>query len=76
LDAPFRQEVLPLATAVTVSAEDVVRELDVRWGTSASPWRYTVTYSGLGSTAAPVAPAHARSLLEERQARLRAAGNG
>jgi hypothetical protein len=66
----------PLDTAVTVTADGVVRQLDVRWGPSASPWRYTVTYSGLGSTAAPVAPANARSLLEERRARLRSGSGG
>jgi hypothetical protein len=66
----------PLDTAVTVTADGVVRQLDVRWGPSASPWRYTVTYSGLGSTAAPVAPGNARSLLEERGARLRSGRGG
>jgi hypothetical protein len=49
---------------------------DGRWvvlgdpGTGASAWRYTVTYSGLGATSAPVAPADARPLRE----RLRAGG--
>jgi len=63
----------PLDTALTVGADGVVRKLEVAWGTSASAWRYTVVYGGLGSTAAPVAPANARSLLAERKARLRAA---
>jgi hypothetical protein len=53
--------------SVTVGADGVVRKLLVAWGT----WRYTVTYSDLGSTEAPVAPENARSLLKER---LRAAG--
>jgi hypothetical protein len=52
----------PLRTAVTVGGDGVVRELAVTWGTDASAWRYTVTYSGLGSTAGPVAPANARPL--------------
>jgi hypothetical protein len=51
-----------LDTAVTVGADDVIREIAVTWGT----WIYTVTYSGLGSTPAPVAPANATSLREER----------
>jgi hypothetical protein len=51
-----------LDTAVTVDAGDVVREIAVTWGT----WRYTVTYSNLGDTPAPVVPAKARSLTELR----------
>jgi hypothetical protein len=47
-----------LDTAVTVGSEGVVREIAVTWGT----WTYTVSYSGLGSTPAPVAPANARPL--------------
>jgi hypothetical protein len=53
----------PLATSVTVGPDDVVRQIAVTWGT----WSYTVTYRGLGKTAAPAAPANARSLLEERR---------
>jgi hypothetical protein len=60
----------PLDTAITVGPEGVVRQLAVTWGTNASAWTYTVTYSGLGATPAPVAPANAKSLLKER---LRAA---
>jgi hypothetical protein len=56
----------PLDVAVTVGADGIVRQIAVSWGTSASAWRYTVSYGGLGATPAPVAPAHARSLLEER----------
>jgi hypothetical protein len=53
----------PLATAVTVGPDDVVRQIAVTWGA----WSYTVSYRGLGKTAAPAAPANARSLLEERR---------
>jgi hypothetical protein len=51
-----------LETAVTVRPDGIIRQIGVSWGT----WTYTVAYSGLGATAAPVAPAHARSLLGER----------
>lgn len=44
--------------AVTVGADDLVREIAVSWGT----WRYTVAYSGLGTTPAPAAPANPRPL--------------
>jgi hypothetical protein len=44
-----------LRVAVNVGNEGVVREIAVAWGT----WTYTVTYAGLGSTPAPVAPANA-----------------
>jgi hypothetical protein len=43
-----------------------VREIAVAWGGAASRWTYTVSYSSLGSTPALVAPANAKSLLEER----------
>ena len=52
----------PLRAAVTVDADGIVREIAVTWGTSASAWTYTVTYSRLGATPAPVAPANARPL--------------
>ena len=55
-----------LEAAVTVGADGIVREIAVKWGTSASAWTYRVTYSKLGATPAPVAPANARSLLRER----------
>jgi hypothetical protein len=55
-----------LDAAVTVGADDIIREIAVTWGTSASAWTYTVTYSRLGETPAPVAPANARDLLRER----------
>lgn len=61
----------PLHAAITVGADGVVREIAVTWGTSASAWTYTVTYSDLGETPAPVAPADARPLRE----RLRAERN-
>lgn len=48
-----------LDAAVTVGAGGIVREIAVTWGTSASAWTYTVTYSGLCATPAPVAPANA-----------------
>jgi hypothetical protein len=62
----------PLEAAITVGADGIVREISVTWGTSASAWTYTVTYSGLGETAAPVAPTNARPLRE----RLRAERTG
>jgi hypothetical protein len=51
----------PLRAAVTV-AGGVVREIAVTWGSGASEWAYRVTYSGLGATPAPTAPANARPL--------------
>ena len=55
-----------LDIAVAVGRERVVRQIAVTWGTPASSWVYTVTYSALGATAAPVAPSNARDLLKER----------
>jgi len=52
-----------LDTTVTVDTGGAIREIAVAWGT----WTYTVTYSALGATAAPVVPAHAKSLRELRQ---------
>jgi hypothetical protein len=52
----------PLDVAVSVGADDVVREIAVTWGTGASAWTYTVAYSRLGATSAPAAPANARPL--------------
>ena len=48
----------PLDVAVTVAEDGVVRKIAVTWGT----WSYTVAYSALGETPAPVAPADARPL--------------
>jgi hypothetical protein len=53
---------VPLDTAVTVSADGVIREIAVTWGSSPSAWSFTVTYNGLGATPAPAAPANARPL--------------
>ncbi len=52
----------PLDVALTVGAGGVIREIAVNWGTGASAWTYTVTYTRLGATPAPVAPANARPL--------------
>ena len=52
----------PLDTTVTVGADGIVRVIAVTWGTTASAWTYTVTYSNLGATAAPVAPPNAHPL--------------
>ena len=49
-----------LDASVTVGADGVVREVAVGWGTGASAWRYTVAYSGLGTTPAIKAPANAK----------------
>jgi hypothetical protein len=54
-----------LDVAVTVGENDVVHEIAVAWGV----WTYTVTYDGLGATAAPQAPENARPLSELRQLR-------
>jgi hypothetical protein len=59
--------VSPLDAAVTVDPDGVVRKLAVKWGSSTSAWTYTVTYSGLGATAAPTAPAGAPSIMELRK---------
>jgi hypothetical protein len=48
-----------LDVAVTVGADGLVRSMVVSWGAGDSTWRYSVTYSGLGTTAAPVAPENA-----------------
>ena len=53
-----------LDVAITVAPHGLVRELAVSWGAGESAWRYTVTYDGLGTTAALVAPANARPLRE------------
>ena len=55
-----------LDVAVTVGPEGGVREFAVTWGTPASSWVYTVAYSALGATEAPVAPPNAKSLAELR----------
>ena len=52
-----------LDASVTVGTEGVVRQILITWGT----WTYEVTYSKLGSTAAPRAPANAVPLREWRR---------
>jgi hypothetical protein len=52
--------------ALTVGTDGIIREVAVTWGTSASAWTNTVTYSRLGETPPPVAPANARDLLRDR----------
>ena len=52
----------PLQVAVTAGPDGIIREITVTWGTSASAWTYTVTYSRLAATLAPVAPEGARPL--------------
>jgi hypothetical protein len=54
-----------LDTSLTVT-DGIVREIAVTWGTTASAWTYTVAYSDLGSTPAPIAPENARPLLRDR----------
>jgi hypothetical protein len=50
----------PLDVSVTVGADGLVRSIAASWGTAASAWTYTVTYSELGATPPIVAPANAR----------------
>jgi len=52
----------PLQVAVTAGPDGIIREITVTWGTSASAWTYTVAYSRLAATSAPVAPEGARPL--------------
>ena len=58
-----------LEVAVTVGPDDLVRSVVVSWGAGDSTWRYSVTYGGLGTTAAPVAPENAvpLSVLRSRE---------
>ena len=57
----------PLAAAVTVGADGIVRQVAVTWGPDSSRWVYTVTYSGLGATQAIAAPANAQPLRGRRR---------
>jgi hypothetical protein len=50
-----------LDTSVTVT-DGIVREIAVTWGRNASAWTYTVAYSKLGATPAPVAPPNPQPL--------------
>ena len=61
----------PLQAAVTVGAHGVVREIAVTWGSGASRWSFRVTYSGLGTTPAPTAPANAEPLRRALRDRAR-----
>jgi hypothetical protein len=54
----------PLDVEVTVSPDEAVKQISVTWGTSASAWAYTVTYSKLGDTGPISAPKNARPLRE------------
>jgi hypothetical protein len=56
----------PLGASVIVGADGIVREITVSRGTTASAWVYTVAYSGLGETPAPIAPVDAKNPLKER----------
>jgi hypothetical protein len=49
----------PLAVQLTVGADGLIRLISVHWGNTSSAWDYTVAYSGLGHTPAPVAPENA-----------------
>jgi hypothetical protein len=55
----------PLDAAVRVGPGGIVRQIVVTW----RRWAYTVTYSGLGSTAAPKAPENAEPLGKLRRLR-------
>ena len=51
-----------LDTAVTVAPNGIIREIAVTWGSGADAWTYTVTYTDLGATPSPEAPAGAEPL--------------
>jgi hypothetical protein len=50
--------------SITVGPDGLVREISASWGSGASSWIYTVTYSGLGTTPSPVVPAEALARFE------------
>lgn len=52
----------PLQASVTVGADGIFREIAVTWGSGASQWSFRVSYSGLGTTPPPAAPANAEPL--------------
>jgi hypothetical protein len=52
----------PLDVAVTVGPDNLLRRIEVRWGT----WTYAVSYSRLGTTPAPKAPYDARPFPDRR----------
>ena len=66
----------PLGAAVTVGADGIVREITVTWGTGTSAWTYTVTYSRLGATSDPAAPANAQPLRDRLRAGKSRTGPG
>jgi hypothetical protein len=51
----------PISLALTVGVDGIVREIAATWGKGAPAWKYTVTYRGLGTTPALVAPANTRA---------------
>jgi hypothetical protein len=51
---------------ITVRADETIEEIHATWG-GASSWSYRLSFSELGSTPAPTAPADARSLCAERR---------
>jgi hypothetical protein len=66
----------PLHTEVTVGTDGIVREIAVTWGVGASQWAYRVTYSALGATPAPTAPANAKPLRRVLREQARTAPGG
>jgi hypothetical protein len=55
----------PVDVRITVRADDTIEEIHATWG-GASAWSYRLSFSDLGSTPAPTAPANARSLCVDR----------
>jgi hypothetical protein len=49
----------PLEAAVTVGADGLISQIAVEWGSGASAWTYTVSYSDLGATPPIPAPENA-----------------
>lgn len=56
----------PVAVQITVGGDETIREIHATWG-GASSWSYRLSFSALGSTPAPTAPDHARSLCTLRR---------
>jgi hypothetical protein len=63
----------PVDVALTVGPDGAIRELAATWGPNAA-WSYTVSYSNLGSTPAPTAPANARPFPDRTPGRARTSG--
>ena len=55
----------PVVVRITVGADGTIEELHATWG-GASSWSYRLSFSDLGSTPAPIAPANPRRLCVER----------